>query len=308
MRQSIRGYTDAVIEQTADTGDLAAAADRAWPGSWPWSTAPRTCGGSSPTRAYRSLLAGRWSPTCCRIGSTPPTLRLVVYALEADRATEFRDDLAWLAARIDAAAQDLTPVGDVVLGRTGRGRAGRRLRRRRPRAGRRTGGTLDDIEDELFRFMRIVDGSEELSAALTDRDVPAGHAPVAGRRTCCRARPRPATVRLAAYATQVGRPRDYEELLAHLVDRVAAESNRRLAEVRVPVDLDEDRRQHLAAALSRVAGHPVEVRVTVDPAVLGGFVATMGDTVVDGSTRHRLELLKERLATPEAEITIGDPS
>ena len=72
--------------------------------------------------------------------------------------------------------------------------------------------------------------------------------------------------------------------------------------------LDEDRRQHLAAALSLVAGHPVEVRLTLDPSVLGGFVATMGDTVVDGSIKHRLELLKDRLATPEAEITIGEQS
>ena len=106
----------------------------------------------------------------------------------------------------------------------------------------------------------------------------------------------------------MGRPRDYEALLSHLVDRVAAESNRRLAEVRTAVDLDDDRRSQLAEALSRVAGRPVDVRVTVDPAVLGGFVATIGDTVVDGSTRHRLELLKERLDTPEAEITTGDPS
>ena len=60
---------------------------------------------------------------------------------------------------------------------------------------------------------------------------------------------------------------------------------------------------HLADALSQVAGHAVEVRLTVDPSVLGGFVATMGDTVVDGSTRHRLDLLKERLIVPEAEIT-----
>jgi F-type H+-transporting ATPase subunit delta len=97
-------------------------------------------------------------------------------------------------------------------------------------------------------------------------------------------------------------------LLAHLVDRVAAERNRRLAEVRVPIELDEERRQHLADALGQVAGHPVQVRLTVDQTVLGGFIATMGDTVVDGSTRHRLDLLKERLIMPEAEITIGDQS
>ncbi len=305
MRQGIRGYTDAVIEQTADIGDLAAAsADLAGvvalvDGSQDLRRVLTDSG--IPVPARRSVITDLLQDRV-----TPAALRLIVYPLEADRATNFRDDLAWLADRIDAAAQTLTPVGDVVLGRRGAaervdGYADGVLEQV---AG---GGTLDDIEDELFRFMRTVDGSPDLSAALTDREVPADM-----RRSLVadllQGKATPATARLAAYATQVGRPRDYEELLAHLVDRVAAESNRRLAEVRVPVELDEDRRQHLAAALSLVAGHPVEVRLTLDPSVLGGFVATMGDTVVDGSIKHRLELLKDRLATPEAEITIGEQS
>ena len=303
MRQRIRGYTDAVIQQTPDTGDLAqAATDLA-------GVAALVDG----SQDLRRVLTDPGIPVPARRAVTtdllqnrvaPAALRLIAYALEADRATDFRDDVVWLAARIDAAAQNLTPVGDVVLGRRGAaervdGYADGVLEQVEDR------GNLDDIEDELFRFMRTVDGSPELSGALADRDVPADM-----RRSLVadllQGKASPATVRLAAYATQVGRPRDYGELLAHLVDRVAAESNRRLAEVRVPVDLDEERRHHLASALSLVAGHPVEVRLTLDPSVLGGFVATMGDTVVDGSVRHRLELLKERLATPEAEITIGD--
>jgi F-type H+-transporting ATPase subunit delta len=239
-----------------------------------------------------------------RVSTT--TLRLVTFALEADRATAFFDDLIWLAERLDAAAHDLAPVGDVVLGRHA--------------AEERIDGyatallqdipdkrALGDVEDELFRFMRIVAGSGALLAALSDRDIDA-----AARRSLVvdllQGRATPTTNRLAAYATQVGRPRDYETLLAYLVDRVAAESNRRLALVRTAVDLDEERRRQLAGALGRVAGHAVDIRVTVDPAVLGGFVATIGDTVVDGSTRHRLDLLKARLDTPEADFTTGEPS
>jgi F-type H+-transporting ATPase subunit delta len=305
VRQRIRGYTDAVIQQTSDIGDLAqAATDLAGvvalvDGSQDLRRVLADPG--IPVPARRAVLTDLLQDRVTR-----PALRLIAYALEADRATDFRDDLAWLAARIDAAAQNLTPVGDVVLGRRGAaervdGYADGVLEQVTDR------GPLDDIEDELFRFMRIVDGSPELVGALTDRDVPA-----VMRRSLVadllQGKATSATVQLAAYATQVGRPRDYQELLAHLVDRVAAESNRRLAEVRVPVDLDDERRHHLADALSLVAGHPVEVRLSLDPSVLGGFVATMGDTVVDGSVRHRLELLKDRLATPEAEITIGDQS
>jgi F-type H+-transporting ATPase subunit delta len=74
------------------------------------------------------------------------------------------------------------------------------------------------------------------------------------------------------------------------------------------VELDESQRRDLAAALRRVIGHEVDVRVTVDRSVLAGFVATIGDTVVDGSARHRLEILKERLVMPEANVTTGEPN
>ena len=185
-----------------------------------------------------------------RVG--PATVRLINYAIEADRATEFRDDLAWLVARIDAAARDLEPVGDVVLGRAAAaerldGYATGRLERSKTRRPSTT------IEDELFRFMRIVNGSPDLQAVLDNRDVtaPARRALVVD---LLQSRATATTVLLAAYATQIGRPRDYETLLAHLVDRVAAESNRRLADVRAPVELDDDQRQHLAVALGRIVG------------------------------------------------------
>jgi F-type H+-transporting ATPase subunit delta len=307
VRQAIRGFTDAVMEQAADTGALSRiAAELAGvleliDTSQDLRRALTDPGVPVPARraVVTDLLEARVSPV---------TLRLVVYAVETDRATDFREDVAWLAPRIDAAAHDMRPVGDVVLGRRAAeerldGYASSLLEQVTGRGG------LDTIEDELFRFMRIVGGSEELRDAVTNRSRDLSPA---DRRSLVvdllQGEATPTTVQLAAYATYVGRPRDYEALLAHLVERVAAESDRRLADVRAPIEIDDGRRRHLAEALSRVAGHTVEVRVTVDPAVLGGFVATIGDTVVDGSARHRLDLLKERLLMPEAEITTGDLS
>jgi F-type H+-transporting ATPase subunit delta len=305
VRQSIRGYTDAVIEQVGARGELAEVAselqsivdlvrgsqDLRWVLTDP----------DAPVPARRGVVIDLLEPRV-----RPSSLRLVIFALEADRATEFEDDLAWLASRIDAAADDLVPVGDVTLGRRAAvervdGYATALLQDIEDRE------LFGDIEDELFRFMRIVAGSDELVAALTTREID-----VRARRSLVvdllQGRASSATIRLAAYATQIGRPRDYEFLLSHLVDRVAAETNRRLAIVRTAVALDEPRRAHLAGALSQVAGRAVDIRVTVDPTVLGGFVATIGDTVVDGSTRHRLDLLKARLDMPEADLTRGDAS
>jgi F-type H+-transporting ATPase subunit delta len=155
----------------------------------------------------------------------------------------------------------------------------------------------------MFRFAQTVRGSEPLGATLSSRDLPP-----AERKALVEdllgSRAAPATTRLAAYATQVGRPRDYLDLLFHLVERLAAEGDRRVAEVRTAVELAEDQRHDLGTALGRVTGRTVEIRVSVDPVLLGGFVATIGDIVVDGSTRHRLELLKERFDMPE--ITTGE--
>ncbi len=301
MRQRLRGYADALVEG-AGTEDLERTAGEL-------SAVLRLIDASQdlryvltdpgvPVATRRAVLTDLLQS---RVG--PLTLRLVSFILTADRAGEFRDDVAWLTARVDAATRHLEPVSDVVLGhRAAEERVEGYATGLLESVGDRR--VLERVEDELFRFSRTVAGSDELMVALSSRDLSAltRQALVVdllqGRAT-------PETVRLAAYATRVGRPRDYEALLNHLIDWVAAENNRRLADVRVPVDLDEDRRRHLAEALSQVTGHPVDIRVTLDPSVLGGFVATIGETVVDGSTRHQLELLKQRLAMPEAEATTG---
>jgi F-type H+-transporting ATPase subunit delta len=69
-----------------------------------------------------------------------------------------------------------------------------------------------------------------------------------------------------------------------------------VAEVRSAVPLDEARRQRLAAALSKATGRSVELKVVVDPSVIGGVVARLGDEVFDGTVRTRLHDARERLA------------
>ena len=65
-----------------------------------------------------------------------------------------------------------------------------------------------------------------------------------------------------------------------------------VAEVRSAVPLDDEQVQRLAEALSQATGKHVEVKVIVDPSVLGGVVARIGDTVIDGTVRHRLDQLE----------------
>ena len=63
--------------------------------------------------------------------------------------------------------------------------------------------------------------------------------------------------------------------------------------MRSAVELSEDQQARLAAALTAATGKQIELKVTVDPNVVGGIVTTIGDTVIDGSVRSRIVKLRE---------------
>ena len=158
----------------------------------------------------------------------------------------------------------------------------------------RAEGTIDEVEDELFRFARSYEGSDELRSALTDDTVPAARRQsivedlLGGRAT-------PTTVQLISMVVGSGRTRDLPAIVDRLVQRAAASKDEQVAEVRSAVDLTPDQLDRLRAALANATGGSVRVKVIVDPNVLGGLVATVGDTVIDGTVRTRVEQLKSRL-------------
>ena len=158
----------------------------------------------------------------------------------------------------------------------------------------RAEGTLGEVEDELFRFSQTLQGSDELREALTDPSIPAARRQqiiedlLGGRASST-------TVALVSLVVGTGRAKDLPAIIRQLVDMSAAEANKEVAEVRSAVPLTDDQRKRLAEALSEATGKQVEVKVVIDPAVLGGAVATLGDTVIDGSVRTRLDRLKNAL-------------
>ncbi len=158
----------------------------------------------------------------------------------------------------------------------------------------RAEGTLGDVEEELFRFSLALEGSDELREALTDT-----HIPVARRQQIVEdllgSDALPVTTALVSMVVGAGRARDLPAIVRQLVERTAAEANKEVAEVRTAIDLTADQRERLAQALSTATGKQVEVKVIVDPSVLGGIVAQVGDVVIDGSVRRRLEQLRHAL-------------
>jgi F-type H+-transporting ATPase subunit delta len=157
-------------------------------------------------------------------------------------------------------------------------------------------GQLDDLEDELFRFGRIVKGQTELRYALSNPFVPAGRkselldALLAGKVT-------QATLRLITQAAEQARGRSLDASLEEYA-RLAAERRERLvAEVHVAIALTAAQRSRLAAALAATYGREVHLNIVLDPRVTGGMTVQISGELIDGSMASRLAGLRRRLAS-----------
>jgi F-type H+-transporting ATPase subunit delta len=158
----------------------------------------------------------------------------------------------------------------------------------------RAEGTLDEVEDELFRFARSYESSEELRTTLGDDQIPAAKRQsivedlLGGKATAT-------TVQLVSMVIGAGHARDLPAIVDRMVQRAASAKDLEVAEVRSAVELTPDQQDRLKAALANATGKNVTLKIVVDPSVLGGIRATVGDTVIDGSVRTNLDQLKARL-------------
>jgi F-type H+-transporting ATPase subunit delta len=153
-------------------------------------------------------------------------------------------------------------------------------------------GSYNEVQDELFRFSRVVEGNDELRDALNDPHLPAARRQqivedlLGGQAFDC-------TVALVSMVVAAGRGRELPAIVNRLLELTATRGDRHVAEVRSAVELTDDQKARLAASLKAATGKDVDVVVVVDPSVLGGIVTQIGDTVIDGSVRHRLAQLRE---------------
>jgi F-type H+-transporting ATPase subunit delta len=156
-------------------------------------------------------------------------------------------------------------------------------------------GVLDEVEDELFRFARAVQSNEQLRQALTDLALPPERKR-AVLEDLLGGEADPHTVNLLGFIVEQGRARDLGAIVDELVELAAERRKHVVAEVRTAVPLTATLRKRLAEALSEATGKSVELKVIVDEAIIGGVVSRVGDQVIDGSIRRRLELARERLS------------
>ncbi|WP_035797944.1 F0F1 ATP synthase subunit delta [Kitasatospora mediocidica] len=155
-------------------------------------------------------------------------------------------------------------------------------------------GKLDDLEDELFRFGRVVNGSHELRSGLTEPK--AGIAAKAELiKKLLGGRALPGTVRLVTALVTKPRGRSLEQGLASYSKLAADRRDRVVALVTTAVPLTEAQRVRLEGALGRLYGRSVLLNIDVDPSVVGGVRVQIGDEIIDGTVSSRLEGARQAL-------------
>jgi F-type H+-transporting ATPase subunit delta len=155
-------------------------------------------------------------------------------------------------------------------------------------------GQLDEVEDELFRFGRILDAEPTLRAALTDRNMTAGtksgllHTLLDGKVS-------DVTFTLLERAVNEPRGRTIEHALRDLSTLAAQRRERLIAHVTSATPLTADEERDLAAALGRAFDYDVRLQVVVDASLIGGLTVRIGDELIDASVARQLDEARRKL-------------
>ena len=153
---------------------------------------------------------------------------------------------------------------------------------------------LDDLEDDLFRFGRLVSGQPALRSALI------GPAPENDKRDL--------VANLLANKVSSPSMSLITQLLTHTrgrspqaaLDLAAGIAARRreqlIAVVRVAAELTADQQRRLAETLTAAYGQGIHLNVVQDPAVIGGVSIQIGDELIEGTAASRLAAVRRKLA------------
>ncbi len=155
-------------------------------------------------------------------------------------------------------------------------------------------GESDDVEDELFRFGRIVEANAGLRAALADPALPDDNK-ISLVSALVEDKARPVTLRLLTQVATRPRGRAPEDAIGDYTDIASRRRARLVARVTTAVGLTDAEITRLQAALAGLYGHEVHLQIEVDADIVGGVVVHVGDEVLDGSVAGRLAQARRRL-------------
>jgi len=147
--------------------------------------------------------------------------------------------------------------------------------------------------DEMYRALSGLGGNAELTDVLSDPRIP-GDRKQSVIDDILGSRATKVTVASVNFVVAAGHATSMTAIAAKLAEMAADAEGEVVAEVRTALPLDDEQVERLAAAIAQATGKKIQVKVVVDPAVIGGVVAKVGDTVLDGSVQHRFTELREQ--------------
>ena len=154
---------------------------------------------------------------------------------------------------------------------------------------------LDDLEDDLFRFARVIAGQPDLRMAFTSS------APAAMKQELVRnllnGKVEGTALTLITQVVTNPRGRAPQTALDVAAQVAAKRREQLLATVRVAAPLSATQRRRLQAALQESYGRSVHLNVVLDPSVIGGMSVQIGDELIDGTAASRLGDVRRRLAS-----------
>ncbi len=237
-------------------------------------------------------------------------VKLVSFVIGHDNPTEVITNLDWVVDQVAnvnlalAKSQDISPsiLDDTLIGPS----VGRSETRNRVGGFAQaafstleTEAAIYEVEDELFRLARVVQGNLDLRVALTDWNrTPTQRANIADELLGNKVTP--VTRWIVLYALKAGNPGNLVLLLDWLVGQAAQERNWRVGEVRCRQVPEADQVERMGRAMAQSVGHDVELRVVIDDSVIGGAQITVGDYVIDATIRRKLDEMHQFISDQRA--------
>jgi F-type H+-transporting ATPase subunit delta len=156
------------------------------------------------------------------------------------------------------------------------------------------GGSLDDLEDDLFRFARVVSGQPGLRTALIGPTGPDAKGSLLTDLLIAKV----SGPSLSLITQVLTHPRGRSpQAVLDLAAAIAARRREQLiAVVRVATELSAAQRQRLLTMLTAAYGQGIHLNVVHDPAVVGGVSVQIGDELIDGTAASRLAEVRRKLA------------
>jgi ATP synthase F0 subunit b/ATP synthase F1 delta subunit len=156
---------------------------------------------------------------------------------------------------------------------------------------------VDEVEEQLFRFSRVLDAQPRLAILLGDYAAPAEGRIALLRKVLdsSRGSVNKIAAALLSQTVELSRGEPAEEAMKFLAEVAVARRGEVLAQVSAAAELSDAQRTRLTEVLSRIYGHPVTLQLQIDPDLLGGLLISVGDEVVDGTLSARLAAAQAQL-------------